>query len=177
MELTLLAPTALSAACSKALAFWAAAGPNASPSMRADITTNVTSTFFISLLPKSRQSSIHFGPQSAVPKGQKRAHRLSQQKMTEQKMTERKFNVHRPRGNHCQEIGGIVVEIRETMAAMNMIPSVKEMQRAYLPQALWHDLSGLLQIAAAGQRAGPASARDRSGRCRAGKRLRIAQWI
>src|SRR5437016_11561246 len=125
MELTLLAPTALSAACSKALAFWAAAGPTAGPSMRADITINVTSTFFISLLPKSRQSSIHFRTRSAVPKGQKRALRLSQQKMTE-----RKFNVHRPRGNHCQEIGGIVVEIRETMAAMNMMPSVKEMQRA-----------------------------------------------
>src|SRR5437773_6135448 len=139
MELTLLAPTALSAACSKALAFWAAAGPTAGPSMRADITTNVTSTFFISLLPKSRQSSIHFRPQSAVPKGEKRAHRLSQQKMTEQKMTERKFNVHRPRGNHCQEIGGIVVEIRETMAAMNMMPSVKEMQRAYLEKDVSYD--------------------------------------
>ena len=56
MELTLLAPTALSAACSKALAFWAAAGLTAGPSMRADITTNVTNTFFISILPKSRQS-------------------------------------------------------------------------------------------------------------------------
>src|SRR3989475_6788723 len=139
MELTLLAPTALQAACSKALAFWAAAGPTAGPSMRADITTNVTSTFFISLLPKSRQSSIHFRTRSAVPKGQKRALRLSQQKMTEQKMTERKFNVHRPRGNHCQEIGGIVVEIRETMAAMNMIPSVKEMQRAYLAKDVSYD--------------------------------------
>src|SRR6266566_894167 len=139
MELTLLAPTALSAACSKALAFWAAAGPTAGPSMRADITTNVTSTFFISLLPKSRQSSIHFRTRSAVPKGQKRALRLSQQKMTEQKMTERKFNDHRPRGNHCQEIGGIVVEIRETMAAMNMIPSVKEMQRAYLAKDVSYD--------------------------------------
>src|SRR5947209_5689788 len=139
MELTLLAPTALSAACSKALAFWAAAGPTAGPSMRADITTNVTSTFFISLLPKSRQSSIHFRTRSAVPKGQKRALRLSQQKMTEQKMTERKFNVHRPRGNHCQEIGGIVVEIRETMAAMNMMPSVKEMQRAYLAKDVSYD--------------------------------------
>src|SRR5437870_8150806 len=53
MELTLLAPTALSAACSKALAFWAAAGPTAGPSMRADTATNVTSTFLISLLPKS----------------------------------------------------------------------------------------------------------------------------
>src|SRR3989442_15742159 len=53
MELTLLAPTALSAACSKALAFWAAAGPSAGPSMRADTATNVTSTFLISLLPKS----------------------------------------------------------------------------------------------------------------------------
>src|SRR5881392_2403156 len=51
MELTLLAPTALSAACSKALAFWAAAGPTAGPSTRADTTTNVTSTFFLSLLP------------------------------------------------------------------------------------------------------------------------------
>src|SRR6202035_4010938 len=53
MELTLLAPTVLSAACSKALAFWAAAGPTASPSTRADAATNVTSTFLISLLPKS----------------------------------------------------------------------------------------------------------------------------
>lgn len=54
-------------------------------------------------------------------------------------MTERKFNVHRPRGNHCQEIGGIVVEIRETMAAMNMMPSVKEMQRAYLAKDVSYD--------------------------------------
>src|ERR1700675_5221569 len=53
MELTLLAPTALSAACNKALAFWAAAGPTAGPSTRADTDINVTSTFFISLLPKS----------------------------------------------------------------------------------------------------------------------------
>src|SRR5437879_13875539 len=52
MELTLLAPTALSAACSKALAFWAAAGPTAGPSMRADTATNVTSTFLMSVLPK-----------------------------------------------------------------------------------------------------------------------------
>src|SRR5438046_5971010 len=113
MELTLLAPTALSAACSKALAFWAAAGPTAGPSMRADITTNVTSTFFISLLPKSRQSSIHFRPQSAVPKGQKRAHRLSQQKMTEQKMTERKCNVQRHRHHNCLAKGGTVSQTRE----------------------------------------------------------------
>src|SRR5438046_9961527 len=126
MEWTLLAPTALSAACSKALAFWAAAGPTAGPSMRADITTNVTNTFFISLLPKSRQSSIHLRTRSAVPKGQKRPLRLSQQKMTEQKMTERKFNVNRPRGNHCQEIGVIVVVIRESMAAMNMMQSGRE---------------------------------------------------
>src|SRR5437867_10825567 len=54
MELTLLAPAASSAACSKALAFWAAAGRTAGPSMRADTTTNVTSTFLISLLPKSK---------------------------------------------------------------------------------------------------------------------------
>src|SRR2546427_8565936 len=60
MELTLLAPTALSAACSKALAFWAAAGPTAGPSMRADTTTNVTSTFLISLLPKFKTCPIRF---------------------------------------------------------------------------------------------------------------------
>src|SRR5258708_29956638 len=53
MELTLLARAALSGACSKALAFWAAAGPAAGPSTRADTSINVTSTFFISLLPKS----------------------------------------------------------------------------------------------------------------------------
>src|SRR5690349_17318651 len=46
MELTLLAPTVLSAVCSKALAFWAAAGPSA----RADTATNVTSRFLILLL-------------------------------------------------------------------------------------------------------------------------------
>src|SRR5213594_535770 len=104
MELTLLAPTALSAACSKALAFWAAAGPTAGPSMRADITTNVTSTFLISLLLKSRQCLIHFRPQSAIPKDRKRALSLSQQKMPEQKMTERaerESNVHRLRRFLC----------------------------------------------------------------------------
>src|ERR1700680_1953886 len=57
MELTLLAPTALSAACSKALAFWAAAGPTAGPSTRADTAINVTSTFFISLLLEIDQRS------------------------------------------------------------------------------------------------------------------------
>src|SRR6266571_4815431 len=102
MELTLLAPTALSAACSKALAFWAAAGPTAGPSMRADITTNVTNTFFISILPKSRQSSIHSRPQSAVPKGQKLALRLSQQKNDGTENDGTRFNVQPARRCLCR---------------------------------------------------------------------------
>src|SRR5438309_9902156 len=48
MELTLLAPMALSAACSRAFAFWAATGLTVGPSMRANTATNVTSTLLIS---------------------------------------------------------------------------------------------------------------------------------
>jgi hypothetical protein len=44
MELTLVAPTELSAACSKALAFWAAAGSMAPASTRADTAIDVTGT-------------------------------------------------------------------------------------------------------------------------------------
>src|SRR5712691_10898724 len=69
MELTLLAPTALSAACSKALAFCATAGSTAGPSTRTDIATNVTSRFLISLLPKStkeRKLDYHESPSAST---------------------------------------------------------------------------------------------------------------
>src|SRR5213082_72306 len=42
-------------------------------------------------------------------------------------------------GNYCQEIGGIVVRVRETMADMNTTPSVREMKRAYLGKDASYD--------------------------------------
>src|SRR5712692_7531294 len=69
MELTLLAPTALSAACSKALAFCATAVSIVGPSTRTDIATNVTSRFLISFLPKStkeRKLDYHESPSAST---------------------------------------------------------------------------------------------------------------